>query len=48
MFVLKLNPYEMQYAFLGPSQADLGVALRHRGDNDIYPLEMASFAKFFR
>lgn len=46
--VLKLNPMEMQYAFLGPSQADLGVSLRNRGDGDIYPLEMASFARFFR
>ena len=46
--VLKLNPLEMQYAFLGPSQADLGVALRNKGDNDVYPMEMATFAKFFR
>ncbi len=46
--VLKLNPVETQYAFLGPSQADLGVALRNRGDDEMYPMEMSSFAKFFR
>ena len=46
--ILKLNPIETQYAFLGPSQADLGVALRNKGDDEIYPMEMASFAKFFR
>jgi len=46
--ILKLNPIEAQYAFLGPSQAELGVALRNRGDNDIYPMEMSSFMRFFR
>ena len=42
------KPVETQYAFLGPSQADLGVALRNKGDNDIYPMEMSTFAKLFR
>lgn len=46
--ILKLNPVEAQYAFLGPSEADLGVALRHRGDGELYPMEMATFAAFFR
>ena len=46
--ILKLNPVEAQYAFLGPSQADLGVALRHRGDGEIYPMEMSTFMKLLR
>ena len=46
--ILKLNPNEVQYAVLGARQSELSIALRHEGDNDIYPMEMASFVKFFR
>lgn len=46
--VLKLNPNETQYAALGIHQAELSIALRNPGDNDIYPMEVASFLKFFR
>jgi Flp pilus assembly protein CpaB len=46
--ILKLNPSEMQYAALGVRQSDLSIALRRDGDNEIYPMEMASFVKFFR
>jgi Flp pilus assembly protein CpaB len=46
--ILKLNPNEAQYAAGAPAQSDLAVAVRKEGDNDIYPMEMASFVKFFR
>lgn len=46
--VLKLNPVEAQYAALGARQSELSIALRRDGDGEIYPMEMASFVKFFR
>lgn len=45
---LRLNPSEAQYAVLASRQAELSVVLRKNGDTEIYPMEMASFAKFFR
>ncbi len=46
--VLKLNPNEAQYAALGVKQSDLSIALRAKGDDETYPMEMATFLKFFR
>jgi Flp pilus assembly protein CpaB len=48
VLVLKLNPNEAQYAALSPNQADLTVSLRSAGDYDIYPMEIATFLRFFR
>ena len=46
--VLKLNPIEAQFAALGVRQSDLSLALRSAGDNDVYPMEIVSFLRFFR
>lgn len=46
--VLKLNPNEVQFAALGVRQAELSLALRAPGDNDVYPMELVSFLRFFR
>ena len=48
VLVLKLNPNEAQYAALAPNQSELAVSLRAAGDYDVYPMEIATFLKFFR
>lgn len=48
VLTLELNPVEAQYALLGARQADLGVAVRSRGDEDKYPMEMSAFFRLFR
>ena len=45
---LKVNPVEAQYAALGVRQADCSISLRHEGDDEIHPMEMSDFGKFFR
>lgn len=45
---LLLNPTEGQYAMLSSEQSDLAVALRRDGDDEMYPMEMATFVKLFR
>lgn len=46
--ILLLNPYETEYAALAVHQSELSIALRGEGDAEVYPMEMASFAKLFR
>lgn len=46
--ILKVNPNEAQYAALGVRQADCSLSLRDEGDDELYPMEMANFSKFFR
>ena len=46
---LALNPNEAQYAVLGVQQGDtLWYIVRAEGDNEMKPMEMASFRKLFR
>lgn len=45
---LMLNPLEAQYAALAFRQADLSLILRPEGDEELHPMEMTSFRKFFR
>lgn len=46
--VLALNPNEAQMAALSVEQSDLTVALRNDGDREVYPMEIAGYAKMFR
>ncbi|MBI2386588.1 MAG: hypothetical protein HYV14_11300 [Elusimicrobia bacterium] len=48
VLTLELNPVEAQYALLGVRQADLGVAVRSPGDEEMYPMEMSAFFRLFR
>lgn len=45
---LRLNPIEAQYAVLALKQSDLFIAVRHEGDIETHPLEMATFRRLFR
>jgi Flp pilus assembly protein CpaB len=45
---LSLNPNEAQYALLGQKKTTLSVVLRRTGDDEIYPMEMATFGRMFR
>ncbi|MBI5211116.1 MAG: hypothetical protein HY927_14185 [Elusimicrobia bacterium] len=45
---LLVNPNEAQYAALSAYQAEMDIVLRGEGDEEMRPMEMASFRKLFR